>query len=123
MHHLDIGAALPRIFDYLKPGGTMCFAEPNMLNPQIMLQKNIGWLKERLGDSPDETAFFRWPFQSALASAGFCDIRITPFDWLHPATPPALIRPLQRIGKVAEELPVVREFAGSLLIAANRPEV
>jgi len=35
------------------------FAEPDMLNPQITLQKNIPALKRRLGDTPDETAFSR----------------------------------------------------------------
>ena len=61
LHHLDIESALSKIYDLLKPGGIMSFTEPNMLNPQILLQKNIFWLKKLMGDSPDETAFIRWP--------------------------------------------------------------
>ncbi|NJK94211.1 MAG: class I SAM-dependent methyltransferase [Bacteroidales bacterium] len=58
LHHLDIQRAISEIFRVLKPGGIMVFTEPNMMNPQIALQKNIPWLKRKLGDSPDETAFF-----------------------------------------------------------------
>ena len=59
----EIEEALRDIYRVLKPGGTIYFTEPNMLNPQIAMQKNIPWIKRKLGDSPDETAFFRWPLR------------------------------------------------------------
>jgi len=120
LHHLDLGEALPRIHALLKPGGRMVFAEPNMLNPQIALQKNIPWLKRLLGDSPDETAFLRWSFRRSLLDTGFEDVIITPFDWLHPATPVSMIPFVSRIGSWLERTPGLREFAGSLLICARR---
>jgi 2-polyprenyl-3-methyl-5-hydroxy-6-metoxy-1,4-benzoquinol methylase len=122
LHHLDIEAALARIFELLKPHGIMSFAEPNMLNPQILLQKNVFWLKRYLGDSPDETAFIRYRLRKLLLQAGFEDIQITPFDWLHPITPTSLINSVKRIGLVLEKIPVIREFAGSLYIRCCRPE-
>jgi 2-polyprenyl-3-methyl-5-hydroxy-6-metoxy-1,4-benzoquinol methylase len=122
LHHLDIEAALTRIFELLKPQGIMSFAEPNMLNPQIMIQKNIWWLKRYLGDSPDETAFVRYRLRKLLLRAGFVDIQITPFDWLHPATPAAMISPVQKVGLILEKIPLMREFAGSLYIRCCRPE-
>jgi len=122
LHHLDLDLALPRIHTLLKPGGTIAFAEPNMLNPQIALQKNIPWLKHRLGDSPDETAFIRWRFTKVLLAAGFEDVVITPFDWLHPATPVAMIPFVSRIGMILELVPGLREFSGSLLIRGKRGE-
>jgi 2-polyprenyl-3-methyl-5-hydroxy-6-metoxy-1,4-benzoquinol methylase len=120
LHHLDIQPALTHIFNLLVPGGMLSFAEPNMLNPQIMIQKNIPWIKKKMGDSPDETAFFRWQMLRYLKSAGFCDIQITPFDWLHPLIPPSLISTISAIGSVFEKIPVVKEFAGSLLISARK---
>jgi SAM-dependent methyltransferase len=120
LHHLDIQPALTHIFKLLVPGGMLSFAEPNMLNPQIMIQKNIPWIKKKMGDSPDETAFFRWQMFSYLKSAGFCDIQITPFDWLHPLIPPSLISTIRTIGSVFEKTPVLKEFAGSLLISARK---
>ena len=50
-----------------------------MLNPQIAIQKNIPWIKRKLGDSPDETAFFRWPLRRLLEQTGYRDVRIDPF--------------------------------------------
>jgi SAM-dependent methyltransferase len=121
LHHLDLEAALGRMWALLKPGGRFSFAEPNMLNPQIAIQKNVPFVKDLLGDSPDETAFVRWPLARLLARAGFVDVDIRPFDWLHPGMPRPLIRAASAIGAVFERVPLVREFAGSLLIRACRP--
>ncbi|PYJ12761.1 MAG: hypothetical protein DME94_11725 [Verrucomicrobia bacterium] len=41
LHHLEIEAAIREIYRVLKVGGTICFTEPNMLNPQIAIQKNV----------------------------------------------------------------------------------
>ena len=121
LHHLPLDESLEKIFRILRHGGSLCFAEPNMLNPQIFLQKNIPWLKRLMGDSPDETAFVRWPLAQSLMSAGFVEVSIQPFDWLHPATPIALIGLVSAVGSFLERVPGVREFAGSLCIAAKKP--
>ncbi len=121
LHHLEVDQSLRKIFQLLKPGGAMAFAEPNMLNPQILLQKNIPWLKKRLGDSPDETAFFRWSLKRQMTLAGFDHVKIRPFDWLHPFTPEPFISAVQAVGKILEKIPVMSELAGSLLICAQRP--
>ena len=118
LHHLEIEEALREIYRVLNPGGTIYFTEPNMLNPQIAMQKNIPWIKRRLGDSPDETAFFRWSLRRLLTQTGYRDIQIDPFDFLHPKTPVPLIDPLNVLGRFLENMPVVSEFAGSLYIRA-----
>ncbi len=79
LHHLEIEPALAQINRVLRPGGTIRFTEPNMLNPQIAIQKNVPAVKRKLGDSPDETAFFRWPLRQLLQRAGFREIQMTPF--------------------------------------------
>ena len=73
--------------------------------------------------SPDETAFVRWKLARKLREAGFEQITITPFDWLHPATPRPVIGLVKAIGRVIESVPVVREFAGSLYIKATLPRL
>jgi 2-polyprenyl-3-methyl-5-hydroxy-6-metoxy-1,4-benzoquinol methylase len=119
LHHLDADAALAKIYVLLKPGGIMSFAEPNMLNPQVFAERRFRrWFPYV---SPDETAFVRWKLAGALATAGFEEITITPFDWLHPSTPAGMIAAVKRIGGWLEALPIVREFAGSLWICAHRP--
>jgi 2-polyprenyl-3-methyl-5-hydroxy-6-metoxy-1,4-benzoquinol methylase len=118
LHHLEIQDALREIYRVLKPGGTICFTEPNMLNPQIAIQKNVFWVKRKLGDSPDETAFFRWPLRRLLEVTGYREVRIDPFDFLHPKTPVPLVNRLHSVGRFLESVPVISEFAGSLYIRA-----
>ena len=120
LHHLEIEKALRDIHRVLKAGGTIFFTEPNMLNPQIALQKNIPWIKQKLGDSPDETAFFRGPLKRLLEATGYRDIRIDPFDFLHPKTPAALVDRVSQFGQYLEKMPLISGFAGSLYIRASK---
>ena len=62
----------------LRPGGGIRFTEPNMANPQIAVQKNVSVIKRWAGDSPDETAFFRWSLTLRLLSSGFVDVEVEP---------------------------------------------
>ncbi len=123
LHHLEVEEAVRRIFFLLKPGGRMAFAEPNYLNPQIFIERKLRFIKPLFGYiSPDETAFVRGSLARLLRSVGFSDVEIVPFDWLHPSTPPRLITAVRAIGRALEATPAVREFAGSLMITARRPE-
>lgn len=120
LHHLDVRRALTRIHDLLTPGGRLCLAEPNMLNPQVFLERRFrSWFPYV---SPDETAFIRWRLQELLGVIGFTQIAITPFDWLHPATPRSLVLLVQRVGLWLEQTPGLRECAGSLLIRCRRKD-
>ena len=121
LHHLDIERGLSEIFRVLKPGGLICFTEPNMMNPQIAVQKNVPFIKKLLGDSPDETAFFRWDMSARLQRQGFTHVRVCPFDFLHPSLPGRLVPLLERVCMTLENIPVMREIAGSLHIKALKP--
>lgn len=123
LHHLEVERSLVKIIELLKPGGRLSFAEPNMLNPQVAVQKNmpIPWIRQRLGESPDETAFVRWTLRRMMQKVGFEAIEVDPYDWLHPQTPARFISAVQRLSYGLEKLPLVREFAGSLVIRGRRP--
>ncbi|MDR2148622.1 MAG: methyltransferase domain-containing protein [Tannerella sp.] len=120
LHHLDIKKALSEMYRILKKDGIIAFTEPNMMNPQIALQKNIPYIKRKLGDSPDETAFFRWKLYKLLKKQGFKIMEIKPFDFLHPAVPPKLIKTVSSIGHFCEKIPVFKEIAGSIFIKAYK---
>lgn len=120
LHHLELPRALEKIQALLKTGGKFSFAEPNMLNPQVYLERRFSHWPMFSHVSPDETAFIRWKLKQMMTEAGFSDIRIKPFDWLHPATPKALIPPVALLGRMLETLPLLREFSGSLLIQAMK---
>jgi ubiquinone/menaquinone biosynthesis C-methylase UbiE len=120
LHHLDMEKTCKEILRVLKPGGRLVFAEPNMINPQIAIQKNIPFIKKMLGDSPDETAINRWSFNKMLKRIGYKNINIIPYDFLHPITPNFLIPVVEGLGKVVEKIPVFREIAGSVIIVATK---
>jgi SAM-dependent methyltransferase len=119
LHHLDLRRALSRVYALLVPGGRVCFAEPNMLNPQVFLERRFRrWFPYV---SPDETAFVRWRLCRRLAESGFEEICLRPFDWLHPGLPAPLIPAVEWGGRRLERIPGLRELAGSLLIRCRRP--
>ncbi|HLY24782.1 MAG TPA: class I SAM-dependent methyltransferase [Aggregatilineales bacterium] len=121
LHHLELAVACERIFALLKPGGVIAFAEPNMLNPEVWLERHVRAYGVRKGVSPDETAIVRWKLADRLKKIGFTEIQIANVDWLHPASPKSLIPAIYSLGLWLEKIPLVREFSGSVLIRACRP--
>ena len=122
LHHLEVVESLNRIHALLKPGGVMCFAEPNLLSPQVFIERKFTFLRPWLSYvSPDETAFVRWRIAAALRCSGFEEEEVTPFDWLHPATPEWLIGTVSALEQFLERMPILREFSGSVLIRCRRP--
>ena len=120
LHHLDMNAAFVEISRTLKPSGKIAFCEPNMMNPQIAIQKNVPFIKKMMGDTPDETAFFKWRLRKFLAVRGFSSIEIEPFDFLHPWIPDAIAPLAEKIGGAVERVPILKEIAGSLRIYAEK---
>jgi len=120
LHHLSLSIACQQAKVVLKKGGRISFSEPNMVNPQIFLQKNIPYLKRLLGDSPDETAYTRWQVNSVLVENGFRNNKIFLFDFMHPLIKPLLIPLIDRAGRNMEKIPVLREIAGSIFFAGEK---
>ena len=80
LHHLPIEISLRECFRVLKPGGIIWFSEPNMMNPQIAIEKNIRFIGRMLQNTEDETAFFRWSLAKTLQEVGFCNVSVQPSD-------------------------------------------
>ena len=118
LHHLNLKRSLNRIYSLLKPGGIMCFAEPNYVNPQVAVMFKFRYFFPEI--SPDENPFLRWQLRKNLIESNFENLTIKPFDWLHPSTPHQLINIVSYAGKLFEQIPFLREFAGSLLIKAQK---
>ena len=122
LHHLDVDASLTELRRVARPGGHVVFTEPNMLNPQIVLQKNVPAIGRAVGDIPGETAFIRWPMRRTLERLGFTGILVEPFDFLHPLLPAFCVDAVDRLTRALEHVPLLREIAGSLVIVCRKPE-
>ncbi|MDR1666657.1 MAG: class I SAM-dependent methyltransferase [Bacteroidales bacterium] len=126
LHHLDMPAALSEFYRVLRPAtdngkpGKLVFAEPNMLNPQIFIQKNVPCIKRWMGDSPDETAIIRFTMVKLLQKTGYKNVSVFPYDFLHPMIPKLLTGMFSTIGQVAEKIPLLKEMAGSVIIYAEK---
>ncbi len=121
LHHLHVEPFLPLLARMVRPGGVIFFFEPNMLNPQVALERNVRFIGRWLENSANETAFVRWGLHRALERAGFAGVSVTPFDFLHPAVPGLLVNLVEPLAELVEKVPVVREIAGSLIIRAHKP--
>jgi len=117
LHHLDWDIALREMNRILRPGGQIRFSEPNLANPQVFLQKNWPWLKKRMGESPDEYAFTSGQIRKSLKVAGFKEIHVQSYEFLHPHTPVRWIQSVIRLERFIEKSPL-RKFAGSLKMSA-----
>ena len=120
LHHLDLDAALAEVRRVLRPGGRMAFAEPNILNPQVAVMFRLGLTKKYFGVSPDEMAFSRFRARAAARAAGLDGVSVTPFDFLHPATPARLIGAVSALGRAVERVPLAREIAGSMVLSGRK---
>ena len=119
LHHLDLSSALKEAHRVLRKGGRVVFTEPNILNPQIAFMFLVG-PRSFFGLSPDEMAFSRARAERTLFALGYGDVVVTPFDFLHPATPTRLIDGVARLGLRLERVPLLGRIAGSLLIHASK---
>jgi len=119
LHHLDCSVALREWHRVLRPGGLLRLSEPNLVNPQIFLQKNIPFLKRLSGDSPDEYAFTRWQIARELAACHYSEIEVEPVEFMHPNTPRSLIPSVDALERFLSRT-FLREIAGSLLISARK---
>jgi SAM-dependent methyltransferase len=120
LHHLPLDNALRECRRVLRNDGVAVFFEPNMLNPQIAIEKNIKFVGKLLQNSEEETAFFRWRLAADFIKCGFRSVNIEPFDFLHPAIPSCFIGGIQWLGAILEKAKGFKEISGSLFIKARK---
>ena len=119
LHHLNLEACLEHTFPKLLVGGRFAFSEPNMANPQIWAERHVEWVKRRRHVTEHETAFKAAELRGVFERHGYAVETSEPFEFLHPATPAALIGPLRRFEGLLESSPA-RRIAGSVRISGWR---
>lgn len=123
LHHLyyKLDEVLPRLALWLNPGGRLIFWEPNYLNPYIYLIFTYPALRKWARLEPDEMAFTHRFIKRKLLACGFSGISVRLCDFLLPNTPDFLIKPTIALGRVLEQIPLVRALAQSVFISAAVP--
>jgi SAM-dependent methyltransferase len=120
LHHVDVDLCLRNTFAHLVPGGRFAFSEPNIANPQVWAERNIGVVRRARRTTEHETAFRASELRRVFEHAGLVVEQCAPFEFLHPATPRPLIGPVRRLEGLLERTPA-RAIAGSIRIAGRKP--
>ena len=120
LHHVDLDACLSAsTFTLLRPGGRFAFTEPNMANPQVWAERNVGFFARRRKVTPHETAFraaeLRRTFEARLRGRRLRAVRVPAPGNAGPAD-----RRRRRVRALAERTPL-RAIAGSIAVAGRRP--
>lgn len=120
LHHIDLDIGLLEIKRLLKKGGKVIFFEPNLLNPEIFLERKVAIFRKISNSSPDETAFFRWQLKRSLEKAGFIKVKVEPFDFMYPLFPSYFIPVLKVMDSFLINTPLLKEFSGSLMVTGEK---
>ena len=110
----DCASVLVAIHDLLAPSGQMVFFETIPLNP---------WLKLRrlLTRSDPRRLLSRPRLYELLSDVGFIRIFAVYTDFVYAPLTPHLIWFLRNLSIIAENAPLIRRFAGALLLHAQKP--
>jgi SAM-dependent methyltransferase len=122
LHHVNTDLCMRNtMLPLLKEGGRFAFSEPNMANPQVWAERHIRLVGRLRHTTPHETAFHAHELRSLFERVGLEVQVCEPFEFLHPATPRALI-PLVTTLESRLERSAARAIAGSVRVAGGRPE-
>lgn len=114
LHHIDISKFVKEAKRVLKPGGTIFFCEPNILNPVVYIIKSTKWIKKIIGDSPDEWAIN--PLTVAEELKGFKVVKISTSEFVWPIKSVSLkvMVAIDKITAYFKMVPVLKFFGGSV---------
>jgi len=121
LHHLDtdnLKAYFSEFRKLLKPGGRICFLEPNRLNPLFFFQ----YIFQKDMDICSEMGTFKLSrklLKDALSSACYKDIAFKNFGFF----PPQIINrfgSVLKFERLAEKIPVLKRFLPFLLVMAEK---
>lgn len=120
LHHVDLDVVFARTFSTLRPGGRFAFAEPNLANPQVWIERNVPFVRRLRHVTPHETAFLAAKLRRRFEANGLIVEICEPFDFLHPALPRVFLPAALPVARALERTPA-RVVAGSIRISGHAP--
>jgi ubiquinone/menaquinone biosynthesis C-methylase UbiE len=120
LQHAETELVLPEMHRILKKGGYFGAFVPNILNPLHYSRARVGFMRKILHENSQSEDFNRWKWVKLLESYGFKNIQVKPIEFTSPYFPVWLLPLATKTGEIMESLPVIKEFAGTLLIVARK---
>ncbi len=120
LQHVETKLVLPEMSRILKHGGQFGAVIPNVLNPLHYGRSRVGWLRKILHENSEAENFTRWEWSRKLRGYGLEPICIRPIEFTSPYVPTSLVNISMGISNVIEMIPIIREFAGTVIIVARK---
>jgi SAM-dependent methyltransferase len=121
LHHLvfQLEEILKILHGITTRNGGMAFIEPNFMNPYcaLIFGTKTGRRWARL--EPDEMAFRAGELRSVISRSGWNNVRLKTRDFLVPALPVQLIRPIVAVEPLLEATPLTSWLAQSHFVTAD----
>jgi dolichol-phosphate mannosyltransferase len=109
---------LQHAFELLKPGGQLVFFETNPWNPVLRLRRAVASM---IGRRDPRSLLNRLQLYELASEVGFIRVFSVYTDFLFAPLTPRLVWLMRGASTVLENMPVVRQLAGSIVIHAQKP--
>ena len=115
------GTLFMELKNLLKPGGQILFFTTNPWNPYYRIKRLASKVFFFFKQIKKKDSLTRIDLFTLLSDAGYIKIKILPYDFLFPPIPKIFLWPMQNLSLILENLPYIRNFAGSLFVWAQKP--
>lgn len=109
---------LKRAYDLLEDGGRLVFYESNPWNP-MLLTRNL--LYRLVRQPAKQLPISQTKLYELISEVGFIRVSALFSDFVYPPLTGAMIRVLRNVSTLLENSPVLKRFAGRILVHAQKP--
>ena len=120
LQHVNAKSTIQEMYRILKSGGYLVAFVPNILNPIHYGRARNCLVRAVVKETSQSEDFTRWQWVRILSSLGYGEITVRPISFDSPHTPMFLAKTVIFISSILERMPIVREFAGSLMIIGRK---
>jgi dolichol-phosphate mannosyltransferase len=112
---------LENIQSLLKPGGWLCLLETNPWNPLFAVRRRLTRWLPFLAKGDEKLLPSKPQLYELLSDLGYVAIRAICYDFLYPPIPRPLLSVSRNASVILENIPIVRNAAGTILLTAQTP--
>jgi SAM-dependent methyltransferase len=113
LQYTDIYKVIREVNRVLHPGGRAVFIESNPLNPVTLWRA----FNNKVAHPP-----LRWHLDKYLSDGGFSEVVAQPFEFMPSSLDGKVFKVLKPLFHALDGIPVIREFAGSIIVSATKTQ-